>query len=83
MAGSYDAMVETKPNETREWYAVIDQNFKIVYRGIDLERAAGMIEKGRLYGKGETKEAAEAAARERMSKWLEEHNRIQLAKAAS
>lgn len=66
-----------------DWYVVIDQDMKIVYRGIDLETACGKIEKGRLYGVGPTKDAAEDAARKRMMEWLKVDRQIQLAKAGS
>ena len=65
-----------------EWYVVVNEDLKINYRGIDLERCSEALQPGRIFGKGPTAQAAEAAAMSAMKARLERQREIDLRKAA-
>lgn len=65
-----------------EWYVVVNEDLKINYRGIDLERCSEALQPGRIFGKGPSAQAAEAAAMSAMKMRLERQREIDLRKAA-
>lgn len=72
---------------TTIYYAVVDEDLRIVYRGTSIEACAMQLKPGKLvgrvFGKGDTQKDADSAAIETMRKLVDKQIRFIEQKAAS